>query len=388
MSLDVLDRESTVKKVELHFDVAGGIDHPVVPFRWCLSPATIKYMRDNPEKDWALVIIGQKPSVRDESEGVTSAGNARHETRLIIKGFRAISECFGFMEFHGPGFYNVVAYLVHSGDGKRYRTNFWRTFPPFEKRTKGVYDHSVDILDSSGEIESFEPDSDVHSYAHDHVTVDLPVEAFPKPMPKQMRALLNFYGFDVGEDQCAGRGYVILAILFSIALPFLYVFFFVLTRLWLAMLGVAHFLLGGNPLVPWAPVISWRAFPDGGGLFMRDEYTQLPPFRGIGVLFVPLVLLLVGGLLTVGFLFSNFGWWLLGGVVAIFTAIYFGDNIDTYLTTQSRKSAQTKREREAFESISLIERYAICGGEKPKGPRSFRFAWTGIKRSVCKPRAL
>lgn len=387
MSLDTLAPASTTKLVEIHVDEQV-IDHPVVRMRWCLSPETTRYMRANPEFDWALIIFAQKRSYRDEASGVVRMGNSRHETRLVVEGFRAISQGFDFLTFRSPDHHDLVGYLIHSGPTKTDREQFWKQIRKYAKKDSSGYGWEFDMLNAEGEPEEFNAVGVATMYALDHIQADIPNGIFAKPMSPWAKKLVNKYGLGVGEDECAGRWRLWLAIAFSILEPFVNTIVFVFTRVWLTLLGVGHLILGGDPTIPWRTMFNWEVAPSDANLWMNRQFETLPVFTGLGALLTPVVLAIVGGLGYLGFVTTSYGWWILGGIIVIIVAIVVIGLTGDFIDKQTKKNEMTARQRYVRVEMDLVERYTICSGEATKGPRKFSLTWSGVKRVVCKPRAL
>lgn len=379
------------KEVEVHFD-AGKLDHPVVPIRWCLSPIATAKMRQNPEKDWALVIVAQKATTRNEAAGVDVPGNPRHEARVIVEGFRNIAESFGFMTFRAPGDYHVAAYLISSPQGKSNRASFWKSVRALDRRQHGVYEKTVDMFDGERVVEKLNLDSS-GTAAFDHVEVSIPDGIFAKPLSEGVKRQLNFFGLGVGEDECAGRWRIALA---YTVLPVVFALYVVLgslvVRLWLLILGVLHLLVGGNPIVVWQEILAPGIKPNNVDTFWMSYEFELIPFYKKSeprMTFMPLVLLLAGGLAWLGALMQNQDLWpWLGGAVAILVGLFILFKSSDSLGAMAAKSYVDKRTRTAYAGIDRIERFAACGADDRTTTRKFVFSFSGVKRLVCKPRAL
>ena len=253
------------KKVEIHFDQRA-VDHPLVPIRWCLSKETTEFMRRNPHLDWALVIVAQKPEIRDEVGGRHLPGDSRAESREIVEGLNAISVGRGFFKFRAPGTYTVVAYLVHSNSFDNHdsdsRLVFWRRVRALTTRHFSSYGECVTFRQVGARSSRTVLD---HSYATDRVPMIIPEGIFAAEMKPWVRKYLSFFNLGVGEDECAGRWRLFVAFVPApAAYAVAYVIMAPLVRIWLALLGVCHLLLGGNPLIPWKKVFSsWFIFPPG-----------------------------------------------------------------------------------------------------------------------------
>jgi hypothetical protein len=369
--------------VEIHFDDRV-LDHPVVPIRWCLSPEAIAYMRQHPDWDWALVIVAKKVEFRDEEAGVTRPGDPKAEVREIVEGFRAISVSHGFFRFRSAGDHDFGAFLVNSNGNSK--SGFWAQVRQLRKKGGAWSRYDVSMDDLNKHPHALDRYS-IRLYASDVQRVRIPEGIFAAEMNPATKRQLEFFKLGVGEDECAGRWRIGLA--YSL-LPAIYALFWLplvpITRLYVLLLGLVHFLVGGNPLRVWRHMITTATILPKklNGVFGQHDFKFMPIYEGEkNLLFLPVMFLIFIGFPALSF-WLGFGWVTLSVYAVIAAIVLFFSFIGGPFLKALDKMFKEGTERKHQLVIDRVERYAICGAEQTQS--TIELFWSGVKRSVCKPR--
>ncbi|KND51355.1 MAG: hypothetical protein ABA06_03525 [Parcubacteria bacterium C7867-001] len=371
---------------EIHFD-EHGIDHPLAELRWCFSPAALKFMRAHPDYEWGAVIVAQpKNGERDGMEpDYQSFGNRQKETRLVVTGLEKLKMAKDYFDFLEPGEYDVVGYLF-------YQENSWET-GHFLKKLKELDDKTnrlKGLMLDDGSIRT-EHLSDMLGGAKvlgtSHIVASVPPEIFPKPTPKWLVKYFKALGLQPPKDECDRRGKTFLAI-FILPPVFLVfgVLYNVVVRTWALIMGVFHFLFGGNPFPVWRHAVEWTSMPTVDGFWGQDDYEGLKIFAGPLGWFRPISLLIIGSLFWLG---ANYNLAPLIVTAVAMTLALAAFMFWSVSDTEEKRAARQERARKA-ESEKLfaeLEQYAVCDltHMPKKGPRTKQFIWTGVKRSLCRP---
>lgn len=361
--------------VEIHFDEPT-IDHPSVPFRWCIKPEVLAYMRSNIDSQWALVIVAQK----QRNEDLSYRWWDRSKTVIqAVNGAERIGDGRGYFSFRSPGDYDFVTYLVKSSEGR----SFW-------SRLKEAVDKpgEINVWDSDGdEIRTAHRDLDFISgssrvIAYDHMKVSVPAEVFAKPLPDWVKDWLGYFQLNRPRDECSMRGRIAFAFTFGVAL---YLLFEIVKRTWILFAGILHFLFGGNPLSVWKEAVASRLSARlGENLLLSDEHEHMMDYKGWKFLLVPIFPVTAITLAATWFLNPDLHIWYLRAlfaVVAIVIAVLLFGGVGKAMRLYERHTSQQKQAA----VLVRIETYAMCGGDiPPKAPTNVRLLWSGVKRAVCR----
>lgn len=360
--------------VEIHFDDPT-IDHPSVPFRWCIKPEVLAYMRSNIDSQWALVIVAQK-----QREDLSYRWYDRSKTVIqTVNGAERIGDGRGYFSFRSPGDYDFVTYLVKSGEGR----SFW-------SRLKEAVDKpgEINVWDSDGEeIRTAHRELDFITgtsriIAYDHMKVSVPSEIFAKPLPDWVKDWLGYFQLNRPKDECSMRGRIAFAFTFGVAL---YLLFELSKRTWILFAGILHFLFGGNPLPVWkeagAPRLSARL---GQNLVLSDEHEWMMHYKGWKLLLVPIFPIAVISLTATWFLNPDLRAWYLVVLFIIITIILVALLLGGVNKAIRFYERHTSLQKQAA-VLTRIETYAMCGRNvPPKAPTNVRLLWSGVKRAVCR----
>lgn len=385
-----------VEGIELH-PPKKAIDHPVVTLEWCVNREITDLMRAHPNHQWAMLIVAQE-RLEVGSDGLLGFSKGAREERVLIEGIRRIGDGRTPFTFRAPVNYDVVCFLVRSkGTSKDAIQGFWKRLRSVSKRSNSEYESYENL---SSVVEGDRPHPDVFStsdyvvpIAADNIIVKVPGGIFAKPSPRR-QAFVRAYGFDVGDDECGLRGRLAICIFF---LPV----FLAIQLLWrghLLISALVHVLVGGNPKDVFASAFTSKQYwPTAGGFLANQRFDPMDYVHGdsgkwyrapgvIAFVLGYLWALLFGG--TTYFLGSSLQ------LLAIGIPLFFlmiagisfllritGNGIAPFIEefVKSREPARIEHE------IQRVEEYALCGTERPEGPRTFSLIFSGAKNMVCRP---
>lgn len=371
-----MDYEPPIKDgIEIHFDQQV-IDHPTVPVRWCISPEILGQMREDADTPWALVFVAQE---RKPENGSSGRWNRMKNVVKVIDGIKNIGAGRGFITFKSPGDYDLVAYLLKSRDEVKDFYKRLKTFVEEPDDVQWVISDSDSVLCYHRKVTFMRSYDTVTSFVH--CVVSVPAEIFAKPLPEWVKAWLGYFRLNRPKDECAMRGRLIFAFTLGVVM---YVAWEGLKRTWMFLMGIMHFLFGGNPLPVWKSAFGAQLSAYMSGFTASREYEPMMSYKGWRFLFIPIVPAVpILGTLAWFFLpwFQGTILTAIGVVAAIITilgAIWLWGFISELLTERNRDAATQK-------ALATVEKYATCGyGEPAKGPMTVTLMWDGIKRAVCR----
>lgn len=355
--------------VEVHFDERV-VDHPMVPIRWCIKPEILRLMRETPDKIWYLAIVAQHSTSPSKTVLHTVVGMDR------------IGDGRDYLTFNGPGEYDLAVYLVRSDLSEN----------RFRKDKKDVNESRINIWDdresyvlsTDGDSLRFFNEARETIISHSFMMLEVPSGIFAKPLPAWVKNWLGYFGLSRPRDECSMRGRLALA--FTLG-PVLYVVWEFVKRLYMLILGVVHFVFGGNPLPVWEAAFSPQLSAYISNLRGEYEYESLMEYEDWKRLFHPSIWLVLGGVAAFwAFVPGSHGPITAAGVliaviaILIATVVMAGHKIQDYL--EKRRAAKGKRHTE--EVLARVEAFAVCGRIPAKGPTTVRLAFSGIKRMVCR----
>lgn len=385
-----------VEGIELH-PPKKAIDHPVVTLEWCVSREITNLMRAHPDHQWAMLIVAQE-RLEVGSDGLLGFSKAKREERVLIEGIRRIGDGRTPFTFRAPVNYDVAIFLVRSKETSReYAQSFWKRLRAITKRSSRGYsdEYNYDISDAVVEDKAnpnaFSRSDYMTLVATDNIIVSVPDGIFAKPKPKRI-ALVRAFGFNVGDDECDLRGRLIACFFAS---PI----FLTLQLLWrghLALSSVLHFLVGGNPIPVIASAFSWRTWWPAAGWFGQEVWDPIEFFHGEkprGYLLPGLVLFALGYLWSVffggnvPFLGATLQAIAIGVPIGITLIVLFVLAISFFFGNILGPLLEKWQPVRAEKEIQRVEEYALCGTERPEGPRTFRLMASNLKSMVCRPNA-
>jgi hypothetical protein len=356
------------------------IDHPVVELEWCLKPDVREYMRANSDKLWALIIIAKPKAVVTDDDVYYPQNKTAVQT---INGAEKIALGHGYLEFRGPGEYDLVGYLVCSTGTP---SQFWGRLKDLREENQErvrLTTHDGDLVVTAEDLHDLRSDAD-EVVAYNRQEVELPREIFAKPLSGATKSYLTYFLWwrrGKLKDECNMRSRLLLALLL---LP-IYLVCELLKRALFFLGGFVHFLVGGNPFRVWRHTFSGRVsatWPRGE--FGSHEYRPIIKYHGWTNVFRPWIVLSTTAVVSI------FAIWpkllVTALILIVMVVVLLGIVVGLYaLGKYLMKLYEASAPKRIAEALARIEVYAACGVTSPAKPGSIKLYWTGIKRKVCRP---
>lgn len=362
--------------VEVHFDEPV-IEYPMVPIRWCIKPELLAYMREHATSTWAMVIVAQ-PVRRETRYDVD--WNASKTVVMTVNGTERIGDSRGYINFRGPGDYDFVTYLLKTDVPA---SSLWSRLKKVRdsENSVNVWEDDGEELATSHKLLNFIRSGDT-LVAMSHMKVTVPTGIFAKPLPEWVKAWLAYFPLWRLKDECSARGQLALA--FTVGVLY-YLAFELVKRSWILVLGVLHFLFGGNPFPVWGLAFTSNLSAWTDGFFAGGDYEEMMDYdRPWKLLLLPVVPAIILSVIAT-WVFVPASHMI---VIYVITAIVMIAAIITGLNYYFKAHSARKEEeamRKGNQALARVETYAVCGMDAPtKGPITVSLVWNGVKRAVCR----
>jgi hypothetical protein len=255
------------------------------------------------------------------------------------------------------------------------RIDVWEDW---EEQILSFDQHGLAFLSSGHRSDS--PDQ-VEGYTH--LTVSVPDGIFAPPLSDSQMRRLRYFNLHRFHDQCDTRGRLLFVNTFG---RVIYLFWEMLKRAWMLIVGLVHFaLFGGSPLPVWRRAVTRDM--SAGMSNWKGEYEFVPvrEWRGWWWVMHPFPYVWYGACALLWYCWPESNIPLYAAVTPV---VFFLGAVLLAGGAVSYDSARSKlAEKKQADVTKRLDTYAVCADphKAVARPVSVRLMWNGLKQAVCRP---